>query len=76
MKNNLIFITGTDTGIGKTVATAALINHYIKKNINVGVIKAIQSGEISDIDFIIKNTFKSFCRIGFVVLHRPKNYPK
>ena len=38
------FITATDTGIGKTVVTAALALAMKQKNLNVGVMKPIESG--------------------------------
>lgn len=39
-----IFITGTDTGVGKTVVTAALALHLKKRGILVGVMKPIETG--------------------------------
>lgn len=38
------FITGTDTGVGKTVATACLLSLYQKHRLNVGVMKPIETG--------------------------------
>ena len=38
------FITATDTGIGKTVVTAALAVAMQQKGLNVGVMKPIESG--------------------------------
>lgn len=38
------FITGTDTGVGKTVATACLLSLYRKHGLNVGVMKPIETG--------------------------------
>ncbi len=38
------FITGTDTGVGKTVTTACLLALYRKYRINVGVMKPIETG--------------------------------
>ncbi|MFQ5990887.1 MAG: dethiobiotin synthase [Nitrospiraceae bacterium] len=38
------FITGTDTGVGKTVVTAALARHLARQNIRVGVMKPIETG--------------------------------
>lgn len=38
------FITGTDTGVGKTVATACLLSLYRKHRLNVGVMKPIETG--------------------------------
>jgi len=42
----LIFVTGTDTGVGKTVVTAALARHYSQLGISVGVMKPVESGVI------------------------------
>lgn len=42
--NSGIFITGTDTGVGKTIVTAALALHMKRKGIAVGVMKPIETG--------------------------------
>jgi len=39
-----IFITGTDTGVGKTIVTAALARHFRAKGLNVGVMKPLETG--------------------------------
>ena len=39
-----IFITGTDTGVGKTLVTAALALHCKKRGLTVGVMKPIETG--------------------------------
>jgi dethiobiotin synthetase len=44
-----IFITGTDTGVGKTVAAAAIASLLKQRGINVGVMKPVTSG-CRDID--------------------------
>ena len=38
------FITGTDTGVGKTIFTAALATALRKSGVNVGVMKPIATG--------------------------------
>ena len=38
------FITGTDTGVGKTVVTACLLSLYRRHQHNVGVMKPIETG--------------------------------
>jgi dethiobiotin synthetase len=38
------FITGTDTGVGKTVVAAALARHWVKEGIPVGVMKPVETG--------------------------------
>ena len=43
MKKGL-FITGTDTGVGKTVVTAALAAVLRADGVNVGVMKPIATG--------------------------------
>lgn len=39
-----IFITGTDTGVGKTIVSAAIIRALVKKGIKVGAMKPIETG--------------------------------
>ena len=39
-----IFITGTDTGVGKTIVSAAIIRALIKKGIKVGAMKPMETG--------------------------------
>jgi dethiobiotin synthetase len=45
--NHGIFITGTDTGVGKTLVTAALALHLKKHGLAVGVMKPIETGVLS-----------------------------
>lgn len=45
------FVTGTDTGVGKTVVTAALASCLKKRGIDVGVMKPIASGFPQKIGF-------------------------
>ena len=40
------FITGTDTGVGKTLVTAGLVGAISKRGQKVGVMKPVQSGGI------------------------------
>jgi len=42
--NRGVFITGTDTGVGKTVVTAAIALHLKRKGVAVGVMKPIETG--------------------------------
>jgi dethiobiotin synthetase len=44
MTGKAIFITGTDTGVGKTVAAAALARLLLEWGANVGVMKPVTSG--------------------------------
>jgi dethiobiotin synthetase len=39
-----IFITGTDTGVGKTLVASALARHFWSKGLKVGVMKPIETG--------------------------------
>ena len=53
------FITGTDTGVGKTVATACLLHLLKKHGIRVGVMKPFETGVFfgrkeSDAEFLIR----------------------
>ena len=39
-----LFVTGTDTDVGKTCVTAGIVNHLSKMNVDVGVMKPFASG--------------------------------
>jgi dethiobiotin synthetase len=39
-----VIVTGTDTGVGKTVATAALATSYAAAGLDVAVVKPVQTG--------------------------------
>lgn len=39
-----VFITGTDTGVGKTVVTAALCHRFLRQRCSPGVMKPIETG--------------------------------
>ena len=39
-----IFVTGTDTGVGKTMVAAALAHHFTAQGMKVGVMKPIETG--------------------------------
>lgn len=39
-----IFITGTDTGVGKTIVSAILVRYLLKEGLRVGVMKPIETG--------------------------------
>jgi len=59
-----IFITGTDTGVGKTVVTASLARCLVNNGLKVNVIKPFQTGceesNVTDIEFIYKVMEKNF----------------
>jgi len=42
--SNLLFITGTDTDVGKTVVSRILITGLMQRGINVGVVKPVETG--------------------------------
>src|SRR3989337_3054762 len=44
LKRMSIFITGTDTGIGKTIVAGGLANALYRMGANVGVMKPIATG--------------------------------
>ena len=48
LKKLLLFITGTDTGIGKTVLAATLVAHLRRKGLAVGALKPVCSGDRED----------------------------
>lgn len=48
-----IFITGTDTGIGKTYVACALARALRKKGISVGVMKPVCTGDKRDVEKLI-----------------------
>lgn len=43
---NGLFVTATDTGVGKTVVTAGLVRSLRKKGFRIGVMKPMQSGHL------------------------------
>jgi dethiobiotin synthetase len=59
-----LFITGTDTGVGKTVVTAAMAWCLKQLGLNVGVMKPFQTGTelpgLSDLAFIERVTGESY----------------
>ena len=54
MNSNILFITGTDTGVGKTVATVILSHAFQKMGLSIKVMKPIISGPDHDRAFICK----------------------
>lgn len=66
-----LVITGTDTGVGKTVATAALACHARLAGIDVAVCKPVQTGSPRDDDLA------DVARLsGVVKLHGSWRYPE
>lgn len=68
-----IFITGTDTGVGKTVVTAALASCLQNNGYRVGVLKPVQTGTrlpgMTDIQFVYKTLQKPY-RLDDVCFYR------
>ena len=48
MKRTTFFITGTDTGVGKTVLTALLTRHLRARGVNAVALKPVCSGDRAD----------------------------
>jgi len=48
MKRTTFFITGTDTGVGKTVLTALLARHLRERGVNSAALKPVCSGGRND----------------------------
>ncbi len=48
----ILFVTGTDTGVGKTVATACLLYHLRQQGINALAIKPFCTGDRSDVHLL------------------------
>jgi dethiobiotin synthetase len=43
-----LFVTGTDTGVGKTVVSAALVRRLVQMGYSVGVMKPVETGMLAD----------------------------
>ncbi|MEK7309274.1 MAG: dethiobiotin synthase [Planctomycetota bacterium] len=50
------FITGTDTGVGKTYFTARLCTMFRRSGLDVGVMKPVSSGGRADALYLLKQT--------------------
>ncbi|RKU30896.1 dethiobiotin synthase [Candidatus Poribacteria bacterium] len=68
-----IFITGTDTGIGKTIVTGGIAAYLKECGVNVGVMKPISSGGTEDAEFLkeIANLDDHLSLINPIVLKNP-----
>ena len=42
----VVFVSGIDTGVGKTVATGLMARHLIGRGINTATVKAVQTGTV------------------------------
>ncbi|CAB3289276.1 ATP-dependent dethiobiotin synthetase BioD [Methanocaldococcus lauensis] len=54
----MIFITGTDTGVGKTYVSAILAENLKKMGVNVGYLKPVETGGRED-TLTLKNVLKN-----------------
>lgn len=52
LNQNKLFITSTDTGVGKSIFTAFLALYYLSEGKNVAISKPIQTGNPKDTDFL------------------------
>jgi dethiobiotin synthetase len=50
--SRIIFVTGTDTGVGKTVLTASLLHYFRESGVNALAMKPFCSGGTADVDLI------------------------
>jgi dethiobiotin synthetase len=48
MMSRLLFVTGTDTGVGKTTLTALLLAHGLREGMRIRAVKPFSSGDRSD----------------------------
>lgn len=51
-----VFITSTDTGVGKTIVCSIIARGLITRGIDVGIMKPVQTGTKADTGFLIKTT--------------------
>ncbi len=60
--SNAIFVTGTDTGVGKTALTAGLVAAMRARGVDAGVMKPIASGCLRLDDGELYSTDTTFLR--------------
>lgn len=53
MRNRGIFVSGTDTGVGKTMIAAALIRSACRRGMRVAALKPVETGCLSEADALI-----------------------
>ncbi len=58
MGEMMIFVTGTDTGVGKTYVSAILAENLKKMGVNVGYLKPVETGGRED-TLTLKNVLKN-----------------
>jgi len=69
MTPNSYFITGTDTGVGKTLVTALLALHLQSRGIDVGIMKPIASGCSRDHGELVSEDARWLCEITGIEDH-------
>ena len=69
--SKIIFVTGTDTAVGKTVASATLVALYRKARKSVAYIKSIQTGCKTDND---AQTVKDLTGINYADVYTLLSY--
>lgn len=57
-----IFVTGTDTGVGKTIVAATLARLMRQKGINVGVMKPVTSGCREELGHLVSDDAVLLCQ--------------
>jgi len=67
------FITGTDTGVGKTAVTAALLRAFLDQGKSVAAIKPVQTGCIKTADGLIAEDVAEYARL--TEPYFPEGYP-
>ena len=60
-----VFVTGTDTDVGKTLVSAALVRRLAQLGRRVGVMKPIETGALTK--SAICGTLYDLCKPGFVL---------
>ena len=50
--SRIIFVTGTDTGVGKTLLTASLLHYLRQAGVNALAMKPFCSGGTGDVDLL------------------------
>lgn len=50
----IVLVTGTDTGVGKTIVTAAVAASATSAGLRVAVVKPAQTGDDSDVDTVLR----------------------
>ncbi len=68
MKARGIFVTGTDTGVGKTIVAATLARLLRMKGISVGVMKPVTSGCHEESGLLVSDDARLLCQAADIEL--------